>query len=388
MNSSTGSGGTLDAGVPQGSQPARSMAANLLSIRNLSKHYGDFRAVDNVSLDVRRGELMTFLGPSGSGKTTTLNMVAGFDTPTAGEILIDNQDISRVIPSRRNIGMVFQRYTLFPHMTVAENVGFPLMVRRVAKPQIAERVTRVLKLIRLESFGDRRPSQLSGGQQQRVALARALIYEPRLLLMDEPLGALDKRLREEIQLEIRRIHHQLDVTIIYVTHDQEEALRLSDRIAVFDNGRIAQIGAARELYDQPANAFVGAFLGNSNFLTGKIATANGGRYQVTLKDGSSIEAPARLALAPEQPVSVMFRPEKAILQSVSETSGFTNRVVGRITENVFLGDSATYEVRTASGELVTVKQPFGPSETKTRTMDEEIAVSWPHDCVHIFPIDR
>jgi putative spermidine/putrescine transport system ATP-binding protein len=358
--------------------------STLLHVSNLTKAYGDVVAVDNVSLEVRRGELMTFLGPSGSGKTTTLNMIAGFDLPTSGRIMIEGQDISQVAPNHRNIGMVFQRYTLWPHMTVAENVGFPLSVRGVAKAEIAKRVARFLKLIRLETYGGRRPSQLSGGQQQRVALARALIYEPRLLLMDEPLGALDKRLREEIQLEIRHIHQALDVTIIYVTHDQEEALRLSDRIAVFNNGHIVQVGDGRELYDRPANAFVGAFLGNSNFLNGHLGDTSGGRSQVRLEGGPVIEVPARPEFGRDRPVSVMFRPERATVESAGATRRQTNRLTARVVESVFLGDCVTYSVRVGGGQLLTIKQPHGISEPRQLAFDEEVEVCWPVDCTHVF----
>ncbi|MEX2199772.1 MAG: ABC transporter ATP-binding protein, partial [Dongiaceae bacterium] len=300
-----------DRNDPQASADARS---TLLEVRNLTKRYGDVRAVDNVSLEVKQGELVSFLGPSGSGKTTTLNMIAGFDDPTEGDILIGGRAIQGVSPHKRDIGMVFQRYTLFPHLTVFENVAFPLTVRGVGKNEIAEKVRAALKLIRLESFDNRRPSQLSGGQQQRVALARAFIYEPQLLLMDEPLGALDKKLREEIQIEIRRIHERLGVTIVYVTHDQEEALRLSDRIAVFNHGRIVQVGTGIELYEHPANAFVASFVGNSNFLSGNVAAVDGSTCSVALNGGGSIVAPVQRGLAAGGAVSLMFRPERAVLR--------------------------------------------------------------------------
>jgi putative spermidine/putrescine transport system ATP-binding protein len=242
------------------------MTPVFLDIRGIRKVYGRSTAVENVSVDVRQGEFLTFLGPSGSGKSTTLYIIAGFQDPTEGDVLLNDRTILGVPSHKRNIGMVFQRYTLFPHLTVGENVAFPLRVRRRPGAEVDRKVDEMLQLVRLDGFRDRMPGQLSGGQQQRVALARALAYDPPILLMDEPLSALDKKLREEIQVEIRRIHRETGVTILYVTHDQEEALRLSDRIAVFSHGRIDQIGTGRELYENPATRFVAGFIGSSDFL--------------------------------------------------------------------------------------------------------------------------
>src|SRR4029077_19489348 len=227
-------------------------------------------AVRDLTLDVAQGEFLTLLGPSGSGKTTTLNMLAGFEPPTRGEIVLGGRPVDRLPPYERNIGMVFQNYALFPHMTVGENVAFPLSVRGMRRAEIAERVRRALEMVRLEAFAGRRPAQLSGGQQQRIALARALVFEPSLVLMDEPLGALDKKLREQMQIEIKLLHERFGLTVLYVTHDQSEALTMSDRIAVFHDGRVWQLGAPDLLYTSPSDAFVAGFIGENNLLAGTV----------------------------------------------------------------------------------------------------------------------
>lgn len=258
------------------------MTKPLLQIRGIAKQYGPVVAVQDVNLEVQPGEFMTFLGPSGSGKSTTLYILAGFEQPTAGDILLNGESLLSTPSHKRNIGMVFQRYTLFPHLSVGENIAFPLKVRRKSKAEIDAKVKEMLRLVRLEGFEDRKPAQMSGGQQQRVALARALAYDPPVLLMDEPLSALDKKLREEIQFEIRRIHQQTEVTILYVTHDQEEALRLSDRIAVFSKGVIDQIGTGPELYAHPTTRFVAEFIGDSDFIACDLLAASGGKATVSL----------------------------------------------------------------------------------------------------------
>src|SRR5262245_30972385 len=237
-----------------------------VSLADLAKKYDRTNAVDGVSLDIRSGEFLTLLGPSGSGKTTTLMMIAGFETPSAGDIAIDGTSVVAMPPYRRNIGMVFQNYALFPHLAVEDNIGFPLKQRGMAKAARTKLVAEALELVRLPGYGGRYPRQLSGGQQQRVALARAIVFKPRLLLMDEPLGALDKQLRESLQLEMRRLHADLGITFIYVTHDQEEALTMSDRVAVMNEGLVAQIGTPEDLYDRPCDRFVASFIGESNFL--------------------------------------------------------------------------------------------------------------------------
>ena len=238
-----------------------------IKIDKLSKFFGKFVAVKEANLDIKAGEFLTFLGPSGSGKTTTLMMVAGFLIPTYGDIVVDNRSIVTVPPHKRNIGMMFQHYALFPHMSVADNIAFPLQMRRMPKDKISERVSWALDLVQLSEFKDRRPHQLSGGQQQRVALARAVVFEPSVLLLDEPLGALDAKLRENMQIELKQMHAALGTTVLYVTHDQAEALTLSDRIVVFNQGRIMQVGSPDDLYNYPENRFVADFIGETNFLT-------------------------------------------------------------------------------------------------------------------------
>ncbi|HOV04672.1 MAG TPA: polyamine ABC transporter ATP-binding protein, partial [Kaistiaceae bacterium] len=251
---------------------------------------GRLLVVQGLDLDILRGEFLTLLGPSGSGKTTTLMMLAGFEAPTRGSILLEGADITRTPPHRRGLGMVFQNYALFPHMTVAENLAFPLEVRRVGRAETEAAVARALDMVRLTGYGERRPIQLSGGQQQRVALARALVFEPKLVLMDEPLGALDKQLREHMQYEIKHIHERLGVTVVYVTHDQEEALTMSDRVAVFNDGRIQQIDAPRTIYEHPDTAFVAQFIGENNRIEGKVAMISEGLAEVVLADGARVVA--------------------------------------------------------------------------------------------------
>ncbi|MGN4049210.1 ABC transporter ATP-binding protein [Pseudomonas sp. SM4] len=327
----------------------------LVSLRNLNKHYGDFAAVDNISLDIKDGEFLTFLGSSGSGKSTTLSMLAGFETPSSGEILVNGESLVNVPPHKRDIGMVFQRYSLFPHLSVRDNIAFPLAIRKLAAAEREKRVDAMLKLVQLEQFAHRRPSQLSGGQQQRVAIARALVYEPRILLMDEPLGALDKKLREDLQDELRQLHRRLGITIVYVTHDQEEAMRLSQRIAIFSHGKIVGLGSGYDLYQNPPNAFVASFLGNSNFLKLKAQSNAAASFE-----GQSLSIRLTAGLYTDQDVLLMVRPEKAqalsLSQAISEPlpSGW-NEVSAKVVEVLFLGESQTCSVVTSGGTSMTVK---------------------------------
>jgi putative spermidine/putrescine transport system ATP-binding protein len=313
----------------------------LIEFDGVVKHYPGAAtpAVERLELAVEAGEFLTLLGPSGSGKTTTLMMLAGFEAVSAGTIRLDGQPIERLPPHQRGMGVVFQSYSLFPHMTVAENVGFPLKVRRVAAVDAARRVREALARVRLEAFADRRPQQLSGGQQQRVALARALVFEPRLVLLDEPLAALDKRLREELQLEIRRLHRELGVTMVFVTHDQGEAMTLSDRIAVFDQGRIVQLGTPQALYDAPATPFVAGFVGDNNRLLARLEGCDAGPdgtawARLSLPVGAGAGALLRLrarcspALAracaegrPPAQALLCVRPERLRLETAPEGSG-------------------------------------------------------------------
>ncbi|KAB2520680.1 MULTISPECIES: ABC transporter ATP-binding protein [Pseudomonas] len=327
----------------------------LVSLRNLNKHYGDFAAVDNISLDIKDGEFLTFLGSSGSGKSTTLSMLAGFETPSSGEILVNGQSLVNVPPHKRDIGMVFQRYSLFPHLSVRDNIAFPLAIRKLAAAEREKRVDAMLKLVQLEQFAHRRPSQLSGGQQQRVAIARALVYEPRILLMDEPLGALDKKLREDLQDELRQLHRRLGITIVYVTHDQEEAMRLSQRIAIFSHGKIVGLGSGYDLYQNPPNAFVASFLGNSNFLKLKAQGNAAASFE-----GQSLSIRLTSGLHTDQDVLLMVRPEKALALSTQQAldeplAAGWNEVSANVVEVLFLGESQTCSVVTAGGTSMTVK---------------------------------
>ncbi|MDR7057618.1 putative spermidine/putrescine transport system ATP-binding protein [Pseudomonas koreensis] len=327
----------------------------LVSLRNLNKHYGDFAAVDNISLDIKDGEFLTFLGSSGSGKSTTLSMLAGFETPSSGEILVNGQSLVNVPPHKRDIGMVFQRYSLFPHLSVRDNIAFPLAIRKLAAAEREKRVDAMLKLVQLEQFAHRRPSQLSGGQQQRVAIARALVYEPRILLMDEPLGALDKKLREDLQDELRQLHRRLGITIVYVTHDQEEAMRLSQRIAIFSHGKIVGLGSGYDLYQNPPNAFVASFLGNSNFLKLKAQSNAAASFE-----GQSLSIRLTAGLHTDQDVLLMVRPEKALALSTQQAldeplAAGWNEVSANVVEVLFLGESQTCSVVTAGGTSMTVK---------------------------------
>ncbi len=327
----------------------------LVSLRNLNKHYGDFAAVDNISLDIKDGEFLTFLGSSGSGKSTTLSMLAGFETPSSGEILVNGQSLVNVPPHKRDIGMVFQRYSLFPHLSVRDNIAFPLAIRKLAAAEREKRVDAMLKLVQLEQFAHRRPSQLSGGQQQRVAIARALVYEPRILLMDEPLGALDKKLREDLQDELRQLHRRLGITIVYVTHDQEEAMRLSQRIAIFSHGKIVGLGSGYDLYQNPPNAFVASFLGNSNFLKLKAQGNAAASFE-----GQSLSIRLTSGLHTDQDVLLMVRPEKALALSTQQVldeplAAGWNEVSANVVEVLFLGESQTCSVVTAGGTSMTVK---------------------------------
>lgn len=301
--------------------PAHQDQKTLVSLCNLNKHYGDFAAVDNISLDIQDGEFLTFLGSSGSGKSTTLSMLAGFETPSSGEILVSGKSLVNVPPHKRDIGMVFQNYALFPHMTVAENLAFPLSVRGMSKTDVGEKVKKALGMVQLDTFAHRYPTQLSGGQQQRVALARALVFEPQLVLMDEPLGALDKQLREHMQMEIKHLHQRLGVTVVYVTHDQGEALTMSDRVAVFHQGKIQQIAPPRSLYEEPKNTFVANFIGENNRLNGLLVSQDGDHCVVELERGEKVHALAINVGQPGGPVTLSIRPERINLNGRSENCG-------------------------------------------------------------------
>ncbi len=345
------------------------MDAPLLRFERVSKSYGAAQpaALSALDLNVARGELLTLLGPSGSGKTTTLMLLAGFELPDQGRILLEGRDIARLPPHRRGIGVVFQSYALFPHMTVAENVAFPLEARGIPRTERAARVARALEMVRLPAMGDRRPAQLSGGQQQRVALARAMVFEPPVVLLDEPLGALDKALREEMQHEIRGLHRRLGLTMLYVTHDQAEALTLSDRIAVLAGGRLRQVAPPRAIYDDPADAFVAGFVGENNRLPGRLRALADGVCTVALDGGGDAPARAAPGLSPGDACLLMVRPERVVLDA-------PGGLPATLAEALFQGDHIRLRLALPGGAEMVARQPVG-----TRAVPapgEAVTIGW------------
>src|SRR5690606_12917475 len=325
-----------------------------LKFSNVRKTYDQKSlVVDDFNLTVNQGEFITLLGPSGSGKTTVLMMLAGFENVTGGQITINGSPITQIPPHKRNIGMVFQNYALFPHMTVAENLAYPLKVRSLPKPEIRHRVIEFLRLIELEPFANRHPGQLSGGQRQRVALARALIFEPTLVLMDEPLGALDKKLREQMQFEITRLHSQLGFTVIYVTHDQVEALTMSSRIAVFNEGVVQQYASPDDLYERPANAFVANFIGENNLIPALAPEIDGKMARSSLEGGARITTFNGNCLDGAQRCIVSVRPEKLTIQTDART--LDNQVGARFITRHYVGDFIRYYFELDNGCKVAVK---------------------------------
>jgi putative spermidine/putrescine transport system ATP-binding protein len=318
-----------------------------VEFRQITKSYSGTLAVNDVSLVVAAGEFMTLLGPSGSGKTTLLNMISGMVTPTSGSVRIGDQDVTHIPPRLRGIGMVFQNYALMPHMTVFENIAFPLRVRRLSRAEIERRTAEVLERVRLAEYARRKPKELSGGQQQRVSIARCLVYEPRLILMDEPLGALDKKLREQMQLEIKRIHQDLRVTLIYVTHDQQEALMLSDRICVMNKARIAQAGTPNDLYFRPTSEFVADFLGDSNLIPVSVTAVSGGIVDARTEQGVTLRARALNQVAAGDRIKILIRPEAVCIGTERKADRTGLRAV--IQNNNFVGQSTKYLA--SSGDL-------------------------------------
>ena len=322
--------------------PQAAPAEPLVRFIGVQKTYDGVQlVVRRLDLDIRRGEFLTLLGPSGSGKTTTLMMLAGFESPTAGEILLDGKPITRTPPHKRNFGMVFQNYALFPHLTVGQNVAYPLTVRKVPKSDVARRVGRALEMVQLKGMDARMPSQLSGGQQQRVALARALVFEPQLVLMDEPLGALDKQLREHMQIELKELHRQLGVSFVYVTHDQGEALTMSDRVAVFNDGAIQQVDAAEAMYEAPANRFVAGFIGDSTMLRGTVRAIqvdnHSDRCSIALNDGRVLSGLNVNAAQVGQAVEACIRPERIVVHrhAVNDRG---NVLQAQVRDVIYFGD--------------------------------------------------
>ena len=338
---------------------------------------GEILVVKDLNLDIEEGEFVTMLGPSGSGKTTCLMMLAGFETPTEGRIMLGNRELNNVPPHKRGIGMVFQNYALFPHMTVAENLAFPLEVRKLSKPDIAAKVQRALDMVELSSFGGRRPGQLSGGQQQRVALARALVFEPDLVLMDEPLGALDKNLREQMQYEIKHIHEQLGMTVVYVTHDQSEALTMSDRIAVFNDGRIQQLATPADLYERPRNAFVAQFIGENNRLIGSVEEDDGRQCTVVVDD-VAIRALSVNHGGRGSRTTLSLRPERVTLNPA--VGSLPNMFDATVKELIYLGDHIRARVSTCGDEAFIVKVPNAYGHT-VPAEGARVTVGWAvEDC--------
>ncbi|SOE16461.1 putative spermidine/putrescine transport system ATP-binding protein [Hoeflea halophila] len=320
---------------------------------SVQKSYdGETLVVKNLNLDIARGEFLTMLGPSGSGKTTCLMMLAGFEPATHGEIYLNDNPINNVPPHKRGIGMVFQNYALFPHMSVAENLAFPLQVRGMSKSEQEAKVNRALDMVELGTFGSRRPAQLSGGQQQRVAVARALVFDPELVLMDEPLGALDKQLREQMQYEIKHIHEHLGVTIVYVTHDQTEALTMSDRVAVFNDGVIQQLSAPDVLYESPQNSFVAQFIGENNKLNGTVTEVSGSECTVEVAGGIKLRADPVNITGVGGKTTLSLRPERVELQPENQMD---NMVDGKIEELIYLGDHIRVRMNVADNKEFVVK---------------------------------
>ena len=338
----------------------------------IDKSYdGEVLVVKNLNLNIQKGEFVTMLGPSGSGKTTTLMMLAGFETPTNGEIFLDGTPISKIPPYEREIGMVFQNYALFPHMTVQENLSFPLEVRKMQKSEIESKVKNALDMVELGNFGTRFPAQLSGGQQQRVALARALVFEPRLVLMDEPLGALDKNLREQMQYEIKHIHERINITVVYVTHDQSEALTMSNRIAVFDDGVVQQLSTPDILYEKPENSFVAQFIGENNRFEGIVKNINGNNCEVELNSGEKVTALKVNVASVGEKTELSIRPERVVINSTNEIE---NTFEGNVKELIYLGDHIRVRLNVCGNEEFIVKVPNEGNISFAE--NDNIRVSW------------
>jgi putative spermidine/putrescine transport system ATP-binding protein len=347
--------------------------SNALEVRGARRRYGPVEALAGIELGVDAGELVTLLGPSGSGKSTLLKIIAGYDAPDAGSVRLGGRDVTAVAPAKRNIGMVFQNYALFPHMTVAENIAFPLEMRRLDARAIARKVTWSLETVGLAGYEARRPAQLSGGQQQRVALARAIVFEPDLLLLDEPFGALDKKLREQMQLEVKSIQRRLKLTTVFVTHDQEEALVLSDRIAVMDRGRIEQIDVPTEIYTRPANRFVAQFIGDSNLFEATLVDAGGGRARFRTAAGPVLVAALpRGRAAPPGRVTLVLRPERIVRLDADE--GAENRLAATVRDAIYVGDGVKYRLELADGTRVTASWPGGEGSLLAAGTPVEIAI--------------
>ena len=343
---------------------------------------GKVLVVKDLNLDIAEGEFITMLGPSGSGKTTCLMMLAGFETPTNGEIFLDKNPISNIPPHKRGIGMVFQNYALFPHMTVYENLAFPLKVRKINKDDIDKKVDKALSMVSLSGFENRMPGQLSGGQQQRVAVARALVFDPQVVLMDEPLGALDKNLRESMQYEIKHIHESIGVTVVYVTHDQSEALTMSNRIAVFNDGKVQQLSSPDKLYEEPVNSFVAEFIGENNTFAGEVTNFQKDQCKVKLSNGSEIIANPISVSSNGDRTTVSLRPERALINTKNKMD---NNFKGKIEEVIYHGDHTRVRIALLGNKEFILKVPNSSANMDIK-MGNEINVSWnSHDARGLDP---
>jgi len=351
---------------------------NGLRLERLSKNFGEFIAVEDVNLHIRRGEFLTILGPSGSGKTTLLMIIAGFLEATTGDIQFDGLSIMSLRPEKRNFGMVFQGYALFPHMTVRQNIAYPLEVRKGARDEIVKRVDEMLELVQLETFGDRLPRQLSGGQQQRVALARALIFDPLVLLLDEPLGALDKKLRSNVQTQLKHLHRKVGKTFVYVTHDQEEALSMSDRVVIMNHGRVVQVGSPQELYERPSTVFASKFIGKSNILRGVVNQVDGNEVLYAIADKYFQQLVSNEKFSKNDEIILALRPEKIKIARSKVESNEVNILVGRIIDITYFGSTISVNVETDSvGEFIVEVQAWNNQETLEE--GQEILLTWSPD---------
>lgn len=355
---------------------------NAIEMQNVYKRFpnpsgGEVVAVNNVSLQIKDGEFFSLLGPSGCGKTTSLRMIAGFELPTEGEIFVHGKPIGQTPPYKRPVNTVFQNYALFPHMTIGQNVAFGLEMDKVSKDEIASRVTKALEMVRLPGYEKRRPRQLSGGQQQRVALARALVKHPEVLLLDEPLGALDLKLRKEMQLELKKLQREVGITFIYVTHDQEEALTMSDRIAVMSGGKVLQVGNANEIYERPNCRFVADFIGETSFLSGKVKSQQGRAVEIQLNNGPVAHAESDLSLTNGQDVTVAIRPEKMSLLN-GNSSSYENQLSGKVDEVVYIGTDTHYRVQLPGDQTLRVReQNTHPDSRRIAEVGDSVQVGFP-----------
>lgn len=352
---------------------------------DVSKNFGDFAAVRNLDLSVEKNEFFTLLGPSGCGKTTTLRMVAGFEQPTSGQILLDSVDIAGLPPFRRPTNTVFQSYALFPHLSIEENIAFGLKRKRVDRSEIKRRVSEELERVGLSAEAKRRPAQLSGGQQQRVALARALVNLPTVLLLDEPLGALDLKLRKGLQIELKRIQREVGITFVYVTHDQEEALTMSDRIAIMDSGNVEQVGSPRDVYERPATTFVAGFIGVSNLMPGEIVSTGRDSVDVRLESGPTVKVDAE-GFNLGQRCRGVVRPEKLSIVKPGEQASEGRPIVkGKVASSVYLGTSTQVIVELADGIRVTVLVPNTEEDTSARLpgAGSDVSISWDSQHMHL-----